>query len=112
MRKEEKNMVEQVTNNNISQFLSKSGAINVIEFYTKTCSHCKLLQKELEKLSEEEDCCVSFGKVDIEEEPSILKKYDVMSVPTLMFLKDGEMKEKLIGYQPKIIISEKIKQLK
>lgn len=101
----------QVTNDNYQNLLSNKDQIQVIEFYSKSCGHCKMLQKELESLSEESNDVI-FGKVDIEEEPFISQKYDIRSVPTILFVKDGEMKEKLVGYYPKVIINENIKKIK
>jgi len=71
-----------------------------------------MLQKELEELSRESEEDVIFGKVDIEEELFLFQKYDISSVPTILFIKNGEMKEKLVGYYPKIIINENIKKIK
>lgn len=105
-------MIVQVKFENYRDILSETGKIQVIEFYRKSCAHCMMLQKELELLSEEDGETVTYGKVDIEEQPGILQKFDIMSVPTVMFFKNGEMKEKIIGYYPKAIISENIKKLK
>jgi thioredoxin 1 len=71
-----------------------------------------MLQKELEELSRESEEDIIFGKVDIEEELFLLQKYDISSVPTILFIKNGEMKEKLVGYYPKVIINENIKKIK
>lgn len=105
-------MILSLTYDNFDNILAETGKIQVIEFYRKTCAHCKLLQKEMEVLSEEYDGNVVFGKVDIEEQPFILQKFSIMSVPTVMFFKNKEMKEKLTGYYPKIVIAENIKKLK
>lgn len=105
-------MILKVKYENYRDILSETGKIQVIEFYRKSCAHCIMLQKELEQLSEEDCENVTYGKVDIEEQPAILQKFDIMSVPTVMFFKNGEKKEKLIGYYPKAIITENIKKLK
>jgi thioredoxin 1 len=104
-------MISQVTIDNYKEIFSRQNTILVIEFYRKSCGHCMMLQQELNSLSEDQDD-VLFGKVDIEEQPFFLKEYDIMSVPTIMFIKNGAMKEKLIGYYPKIIITENLKKIK
>ncbi len=104
-------MLSQFTIDNYGDFLSGTDKILVVEFYRKSCGHCKMLLQELESLSGERDDVI-FGKIDIEEQPFLLQKYDILSVPTVMFIKNGEMKDKLIGYYPKIIITENIKKLK
>lgn len=102
----------QVTSNNYQKILSSHDTIHVIEFYSKLCGHCKMLQKELEELSRDSGEDIIFGRVDIEEEQFLFQKYDISSVPTILFIKNGEMKEKLVGYYPKVIINENIKKIK
>ncbi|SHO47723.1 thioredoxin family protein [Anaerocolumna xylanovorans] len=104
-------MVSQVTYENYRDIFSKKEKTHVIEFYRKTCGHCKMLEQELEALSGETDAGIEFGRVDIEEQPFLWQQFDIMSVPTVMFFRNGEMKEKLIGYCPKSIIAENIKKI-
>lgn len=105
-------MVSQITYDSYRDILSEKEKIHVIEFYRKTCGHCRMLEQELETLSEEAEEGIKFGRVDIEEQPFLLGQFDIMSVPTIMFFKNGEMKEKLVGYYPKSILTETIKKIR
>ena len=83
----------------------------VVEFYTPACAHCKKLAGALEKLSDELQGKAVFAKVNIAEETALQAQYDISSVPTLLFLKNGQEKNKLIGEVHPLIIQEEIRKL-
>ncbi len=93
----------------VEQALSKKQAF-VMEFSSSTCAHCKKMEKVLEKLASSYEE-VKFGTVDISEDMNLAKKYDVRSVPTIIFLKNGEMVQKLIGDKHELVITENIKKI-
>ena len=82
----------------------------VIDFHATWCGPCKVLSPFLEELeSEVED--VQFVKLDVDQFPEIAGANQVMGVPTVVILKDGEVKERFVGVQPKETIKEKITAL-
>ena len=82
----------------------------VIDFHATWCGPCKVLSPILEELeSEVED--VQFVKLDVDQFPEIAGANQVMGVPTVVILKDGEVKERFVGGQPKETIKEKITAL-
>ncbi|MDA8896889.1 thioredoxin [Acidimicrobiia bacterium] len=82
----------------------------VIDFHATWCGPCKVLSPILEELeSEVED--VQFVKLDVDQFPEIAGANQVMGVPTVVILKDGEVKERFVGVQPKETIKEKITAL-
>lgn len=102
-------MITELTNNS---FEAQTGTgVAVVEFYSPTCQHCKRTETGLAELSEEFEGRSVFGKVNIADELSLAERWDVQSVPTLLFLKDGDVKEKLVGFTHKLIIAENIKKL-
>ncbi|MCI7526435.1 thioredoxin family protein [Oliverpabstia sp.] len=83
----------------------------VVEFYTTACSHCKKLAGALNKLSEEKGDDVFFGKCNIDQEALLQSRFDISAVPTLLFIKNGEIKNRLVGEVHPLIIQEEIKKL-
>lgn len=77
---------------------TKSGLV-LVDFWATWCGPCKMLAPVLEELSQEID--VPIVKLEVEENPATAGEYEVMSVPTLVLLKDGEVVAKTGGYQPK-----------
>ena len=89
----------------------KENSIVVVEFYSATCKHCKKLEAGIAELSEEAGNEVYFGKVLVSDELALADEYEITSVPTLLYFKDGEIREKSIGFTHKLIIAENIKKL-
>ncbi len=87
--------------------LKNSDSTVVIDFHATWCGPCKILSPILEELQNEmED--VEFVKLDVDQFPEISGANQVMGVPTVVILKDGEIKERFVGVQPKETIKDKI----
>ena len=82
----------------------------VIDFHATWCGPCKVLSPILEELSDEVDG-VEFVKLDVDQHPEIAGANGGMGVPTVVMLKDGEVKERFVGVQPKEIIKDKVSAL-
>ena len=103
-------MVNELTRENFDKAI-KEHSIAVVEFYSATCKHCKKLEAGITELSEEAGNEVYFGKVLIPDQLSLAEEYEISSVPTLLYFKDGEIREKSVGFTYKLIIAENIKKL-
>ena len=86
-------MVNELTRENFDKAI-KEHSIAVVEFYSATCKHCKKLEAGITELSEEAGNEVYFGKVLIPDQLSLAEEYEISSVPTLLYFKDGEIREK------------------
>ena len=103
-------MVNELTRENFDKAI-KEHSIAVVEFYSVTCKHCKKLEAGITELSEEAGNEVYFGKVLIPDQLSLAEEYEISSVPTLLYFKDGGIREKSVGFTHKLIIAENIKKL-
>ena len=103
-------MVNELTRENFDKAI-KEHSIAVVEFYSATCKHCKKLEAGITELSEEAGNEVYFGKVLIPDQLSLAEEYEISSVPTLLYFKDGEIREKSVGFTHKLNIAENIKKL-
>lgn len=83
----------------------------VIDFYTAYCGPCKAMKPMIEKLSKEMEDVKFFG-ADLEDAPNACKEFNIQSVPTLAFIKNGIKLDTLIGLNPETKIVEKINALK
>ena len=77
----------------------------VVDFYAEWCGPCKAMSPMLDKLNEELGSEIIY-KIDIEKEKAIAKEYEIRSVPTLVFFKDGEPVNRIIGATSKKSILE------
>lgn len=103
-------MVKELTAQNFEAAL-KENKTAVVEFYSKTSRHCKKLEAGIQELSEELGDSVFFGKVEIPAEIFLAEEYEVGSVPALLYFKDGQLRERSLGFVHKLIIAENIKKL-
>jgi thioredoxin 1 len=83
----------------------------LIDFWAAWCGPCKMIAPIVEELAESYDGKVKVGKLDVDENQQTAIKYGVRSIPTVLLLKNGEVKDTIIGAVPKSVFEEKIKAL-
>lgn len=84
----------------------------ILDFYGGGCGNCVMVDKFLEELAGEMSAKdIALEKINIKDAGGLVEEYGVSSLPTLVFLKDGEVKEKLVGLKPKVLISKKITEI-
>lgn len=72
----------------------------VVDFWADWCGPCKMLGPVIEQLAADYDGKCVVGKVNVDDEPELAQRYAVMSIPTVMFFKNGELVDKKIGVMP------------
>lgn len=82
----------------------------VIEFYSQTCPHCKRTEAGLRELADEQDTVV-FAKCNIESEPVLVGRLDIQTLPTLLFIQGGQIRNRKTGFTHKLILQEEIRKL-
>ena len=102
-------MVREINAEEYAEIVNSSNPV-VIDFHATWCGPCKVLSPILEELNEEIEN-VEFVKLDVDQHPQIAGQNQVMGVPTVVILKDGEVKDRFVGVQPKEVIKEKITSL-
>ena len=93
--------MKQFTDANFEQEVMNKSELVVIDFWAPWCGPCKMLTPIFEELNNEYGDKVVFGKVNVDENPSIANKFRIASIPTLIFMKDGQIVENLVGFRPK-----------
>lgn len=78
------------------------------DFWAPWCGPCKMIAPVLEELDAEMNDQVKIVKLDVDENQETAGKYGVMSIPTLLLFKDGEVVDQVIGFQPKEALAELI----
>ena len=86
-----------VNNNNFKEEVLESNVPVVIDFFAEWCGPCKMFGPIFESVAEDYEDKVKFVKVNIDESPEIAEKYFVMSIPTLKFIDNAEVKGSFVG---------------
>ncbi|MBB6282775.1 thioredoxin [Geobacillus subterraneus] len=75
--------------------------LTLVDFWAPWCGPCRMIAPVLEELDQEMGDKVKIVKVNVDENQETASKFGVMSIPTLLVFKNGELVDKAIGYQPK-----------
>jgi thioredoxin 1 len=80
----------------------KSSEVPVlVDFWAEWCGPCKMIAPVLEEIAEEQDGKIQIVKLNIDDNLEVTRRFDVMSIPTLILFKDGQPEVRLIGAKPK-----------
>lgn len=105
-------MALKFTDENFESEVLKSDLPVLIDFYADWCGPCKMMAPVIEELAKEYDGTVKVGKLNVDEAPNTSSKYRVMSIPTLLFVKNGEVVGNIVGAVSKAQVVEKLDQYK
>lgn len=88
--------------------LSKSNELLVVDVWATWCGPCRALAPVIDELSRQYEGKAAIGKVDADENPEICEKFGVRNLPTILFIKNGEVADKVVGALAKNALSAKI----
>ncbi len=80
----------------------------LVDFWATWCGPCRMVAPVVDELAEEYEGKISFGKVDIGQNPKIASKYGIKSIPSLILFKDGKPISNMVGFRPKVQIKQNL----
>lgn len=104
-------MALEVNEANFEQEVVNSGKPAIVDFWAEWCGPCRMIAPIIEEISNEFGDKVVVAKVDVDSNPGIASKYGIRNIPTVLFLKDGEVADKQVGAVPKQTLVEKLNSL-
>jgi thioredoxin 1 len=96
------------TESNFESEVLKSSTPVLVDFWAPWCGPCKMVAPIVEEISSEYGGRLKVGKLNTDDNQKVASDYGVMSIPTLMIFKDGQVVERIIGAQPKEALKTKI----
>jgi thioredoxin 1 len=103
-------MAVEFTDANFEELALKSDKPVMVDFWAEWCGPCRMVTPIVEEMATEYDGRAVIGKVNVDENPDISMKFGIRNIPTIIFLKDGEMVDKSVGAVPKNVLAEKIEK--
>ena len=90
----------QITRNNFDAEVKRSEKTVLLDFWASWCGPCRMVAPILEEIAQEHPE-IRVGKINVDEEPELARQFAIMSIPTLVVMKNGEIVNKSVGARPK-----------
>ncbi len=104
-------MAIEITDANFEELVVKSDKPVMIDFWAVWCGPCRMIAPIVEEMSGEYAGKAVIGKVDVDSNPGVAMKYGIRNIPTVLFVKNGEVVDKQVGAAPKQVFTKKLDAL-
>ena len=101
-------MAVEFTEENFESLAIKSDKLVMVDFWAEWCGPCRMMGPHVEELASEYDGKALVGKVNVDLHGGIAAQFGVRKIPTIVFLKNGELVDKVVGAVPKNQLAEKL----
>lgn len=102
-------MALEFTDANFETEVLGSDKVTLIDFWAEWCGPCRVVGPFVEELANEYEGKANIGKVNVDDNPGISAKFGIRNIPTILFVKNGEVVDKQVGAVPKNVLEEKLK---
>ena len=103
-------MAQVITSENFEALLN-TGKPMVLDFWATWCGPCRMIGPSIEQLAQEYDGRAIVGKCDVDQDDELSARFGVRNIPTILFIKDGQVVDKQVGAASKAVLEEKLKAL-
>lgn len=102
--------VYEVTDENFAQEVEESTGVAMVDFWAEWCGPCRLVGPIVEQLAGEYEGQVKVAKLDVDTSQMTAMRFGIRSIPSILFFKDGQHVETVVGAVPKQHLEQKLKQ--
>jgi len=99
-----------ITDDTFADAVEQRDGLVVVDFWASWCGPCRALAPSLVQLAAEYEGRVTIAKIDVDANPRTSRRFDVRSIPSLLFFRDGELIDRTVGALPKAMVAMKIEQ--
>ena len=100
-----------VTSSDFDSQVLQSSVPVLVDFWAVWCGPCKMIAPHVDALAEEYAGRIKVLKVNVDDEQEIANRYGIMSIPTLLFFKEGKVADQVVGAVPKNVIADRLEKL-
>jgi thioredoxin 1 len=104
-------MALEITDANFDELVAKSDKPVLLDFWAEWCGPCRMVGPLVEELANEYDGKAVIGKLDVDANPNTSVQFGVRNIPTILFMKNGQVVDKQVGAAPKSVLEAKLKAL-
>ena len=101
-------MALELTDANFQEKAMESDKVVMVDFWAEWCGPCRMVSPMVEELANEYEEKAIVGKVDVDANPQVSMQFGIRNIPTILFIKNGEVVDKQVGAVPKTVLEEKL----
>ena len=102
-------MAKEIISQEFNSFINQDKPV-LVDFWAPWCGPCRMLAPVVEELSQQYADTVAVGKVDVDKCPDLAARFGIMSIPTLILFKGGEVVDTMLGFKPKAALEDMIRK--
>lgn len=104
-------MALEVTDTSFAKEVLEAGKPAMVDFWATWCGPCRMVAPTVEELAKDFDGQAIVAKVDVDNNQQIAAEYGIRNIPTILFFKDGQVVDKVVGVVPKAQLEQKLKAI-
>ncbi len=95
-----------LTEQSFDEALAANQGLIMVDFWAEWCGPCRAIAPVLEEIAEASEGRVTLMKVNVDQSPGLAVRYDVRSIPTILFVREGRVVDRVVGAAPKAVLQE------
>jgi thioredoxin 1 len=101
-------MALEITDSNFEELVLKSDKPVLVDFWAEWCGPCRMVGPVVEEIAKEYEGKAVVGKLNVDHNPKVATEFGIMSIPALLFFKNGQVVDKQVGAVPKHVLVNKL----